>query len=287
MKCGAAISVSERVVSLTEHDDGWDRYDNRYRHNDSDACKPGGILMSVTASVKVSYRFGEGTIEGIDEFSEELTKHYVANVRGRRAGLGGGLYQLSVEFLSRLTFKEIATFLLEGLAYDLIKTAGKEFVIRPFLDAYSRLKERPTNTRLGIDEVRFTFQDTSILIRELPNTELLSDLEGILISIAQNLPMIAGSSKDRVFEIRIPIVEDDTPERIGRFRDLTWVDEPIDVARISSLDYFRYWGIEYDIEPRKAYDVGAEAFIDERYYTTMEYWALQRAERDKKRSGLR
>lgn len=239
--------------------------------------------MAVTASVKVTYWIGEGDIEGINEFSEELAQNYVANVRGRRAGLGGGLYQLSVEFLSHLTLREIATFLLEGVAYDLIKTAGKEFIIRPFLDAYRRLRERSGNRRVDIDQIRFTLQDTSILINRLPRTDLLADLGNILLSVAQNLEDIALASEDRIFEIRIPVVEDNTEDRVCRFRDLTWIDEPMDITQISSADYFKYWGLEYDIHPRKVYDVKARALIGERYYTDMEYWALLRSAREKKR----
>jgi hypothetical protein len=240
--------------------------------------------VAITASVKVTYWLGEGKIDGIDEFSEELSKEYISIVRGRRAGLGGGLYQLSVEFLSHLTLKEIATFILEGLAYDAIKTATTEFVIRPFLEAYRRMKARPANRRVDIDSTKFTFQDTNILINRLPHTDLLSELEGIMLSVAQNVERLTELSEDRIFEIRVPVVEDYTPDSVCRFRDLTWVDEPIEISRISASDYFKYWGVEYDIRPRKVYDVQSRSFIAEAFYKEMEYWELQRKAREKKQA---
>jgi hypothetical protein len=232
--------------------------------------------MGITASIKVTYWFGEGTIEGIEQFSDDLAQHYVANVRGRRAGLGGGLYQLTVEFLSHLTFKEIATILLEGIAYDLIKTSSKEFLIKPFLDAYRRLKEQAANRRVDVETFVFTFQDTKIVINGLPKIDILTSLGDILLAVAQHFETIAASSKDRVFEIRIPVMEDDSADRVARFRDLVSVDEPIDISRLSTADYFRYWGIELDYDPRKVYDVQARTFVAEHFLTEPEYWTKRR-----------
>ena len=151
--------------------------------------------MTPTASIRVTYWVGEGEIEGINEFSEDLSANYVANVRGRRAGLGGGLYQLTVQFLSHLTLKEIVTFLLEGMAYDVIKSATTDFLIRPFIDAYRKLKGREGNRRVDIDQLQFVFEDTSILINRLPNTDLLADLSKILLAVTRNFENILKNSQ--------------------------------------------------------------------------------------------
>ena len=65
----------------------------------------------------------ETELEGVAEFKAELSDNYVVStVRDRRGPLGGGLYQLAVEFVSRLSLKEIVTILLEGATYDLLKS---------------------------------------------------------------------------------------------------------------------------------------------------------------------
>jgi hypothetical protein len=45
--------------------------------------------MSITAAVRIEYGVGERQIEGINEFSEELSHHYLTRIQGRRAGLRG------------------------------------------------------------------------------------------------------------------------------------------------------------------------------------------------------
>ena len=232
----------------------------------------------IPAAVNVDWWFGEKTLEGEPEFKAELAENYaVSVVRGRRGALGGGLYQLVVEFLSQLTLSEIAKVILEGAAFDLIKSGTKAFFIRPFLEAYKRFKNRQTDERVDIDRIRFVFQDAAVTIERLPHSDLLSELESIFRALAENFEPITLGSKGQLFEIFIPVFEDVSDERVCKFRTLLSVDETMDVRRILKADYFKFWGLQYYSEgsPSCVYDVELKTVIDERFCTESQYWTAK------------
>src|SRR6267142_2699794 len=233
----------------------------------------------IPVAVNVSWWFGERALEGEAEFNAELAESYVVSiVRGRQGPLGGGLYQLVVEFLSQLTFGEIAKIILEGATFDLIKSGTKSFLIQPFLEAYKKFKARQTEEKLDIDRIRFVFQDSAVTVEMLPNTDLLSNLENICRALAENVESIYEGSKGQLFEIFVPVFVDFSDQRVCKFRTLLSVDESIDVRTISSTDYFKFWGLEYYSEgsPSCVYDVEHKTVIDERFYTESQYWAAKK-----------
>jgi hypothetical protein len=151
----------------------------------------------IPAAIRVDWWYGERVLKCEEELRAELAENYaVSIVRTRRGGLGGGLYQLFVEFLSQLTLQEVARVVLEGMAFDLIKSGTKAFLIRPFLDAYQRFKSRQNEEkRVGIDRFRLVFQDAAITIDNLPHTDLLAELGNIFQAVAENLePMTPRGS---------------------------------------------------------------------------------------------
>jgi hypothetical protein len=102
----------------------------------------------IPVAVTVDWWFGEKTLEGEPEFKAELAESYaVSVVRGRRGPLGGGLYQLFIEFLSQVTLGEITKVILvilEGAAFDPIKSGAKAFLNY----AYSSALRCPWPSRL-------------------------------------------------------------------------------------------------------------------------------------------
>ncbi len=231
----------------------------------------------IPASITVDWWYGEIELEGAAEFKAQLSDNYVVSaVRDRRGPLGGGLYQLVVEFVSRLSLSEIVKILLEGVTYDLLKSGTNAFFIRPFLEAYKRFKSRQKNERIGIDRIRFVFQDSAITIETLPHTDLLAELESILRAVAENFESMIQGSRDQLFEIYIAVFEDTTEERVSfcKYRPLLTTDETIDVSHISRADYFKLWGLEYysDGSPSRVYDVERRSIIEESFCKESMYW---------------
>ena len=208
--------------------------------------------------------------DGIDEFQRELDGEYLTAVHGRPGPLGG-LYQLTVEFVTNLTLKDVASFLAAGVAYDLMKSGSKQLLLRPFLNAYDKLKNRNANHRVGIDRLTFNFGD-AILVIDVSYPGVISDQLGPLFeSLASNYPHFILSSGEVPFQIYVPVFEDDAPDRICRFRELLEVDEVL--AKRTSVDYFGYWGLWYDFSSEfRVYDVQQRLLLNEEFLPRDLYW---------------
>ena len=223
--------------------------------------------MSSTTAIAVRYWAAQDgatslyDLKGIDDFRTELAEHYVSYVKGRPGDLGG-LYNLSVEIVSTLALSHVLRLVLDGIAFDLIKEGMKAFVLRPFLAAYKRLRERNADDPPDIEELRLIFQDAVVTIDCLGHDTIASSLEGIVKALAANFDRLRLNTSETPFEIHIPVFEDPADDRPSRFRVLLDVDEAI--PSVSAEDYFRYWGLWYDFSRQhRVYDLARQLLIDE------------------------
>lgn len=200
-----------------------------------------------------------------------MSESYIAVVNGRPGDLGGGLYEFAVEFIANISLSDVVKFLAGGIAYDLIKSGSKAFVLRPFCDAYKKLKDR--NPRLDITEFRVMFQDSILVIYKITDDSIFSQLESILGAIAKHYENLVLASGETPLEIHVPVLEDLAQDRLCRFRVLLDVDETI--ANVTTDDYFKLWGISYDFSRNfRIYDLTRELLIDEEFYTQQRYNVL-------------
>jgi hypothetical protein len=235
--------------------------------------------METGTSIKVTY-WAEQKVdapsihdfEGIDEFRKELAESYISAIHGRPGGLGG-LHELIIELVSNISLFEIAKLIAAGVAYDLIKSGSKAFVLRPFLAAYKKLKERNKSYNIDISEIRVVLEDSILIIYKICDDGIVSQLENIFTGLAIHYSNLVLSSGERPFEIHIPIFEDTTSDRLSRFRVLLDVDETI--RGVKSSDYFNLWGLCYDYLRNyyRVYDVRRKLLIDEGFYTQQRYWS--------------
>lgn len=240
--------------------------------------------METGAAVKITYwaaqsgDYGLVDLDGIDEFRTELARDYVSIVRGRPGGLGGGLYELSIQVVSGLTLGYFAKLLLEGAAFDLIKGGAKALVLRPLLTAYKKLKEKNARHEIDIAEFRLIFQDSLVVIRKVAGHSVVTQLERVLRAVAAHYQALVLASGEPPSVLTVPVFEDTTEERVCRFRLIGEIEEPITSA--GPDDYFRYWGLEYDYaRTRRVYDVERRLLIDEDWYTLERYWGARYPER--------
>ena len=230
----------------------------------------------MTSAIKITYwaEAKQGTtsiydFEGIGDFRKELDENYVAVVQGRPGPLGG-LHELAVEIISNLTFVEVSKFLLSGVAFDVIKSGTKALILRPFLNAYKKLKDRNTSVKVDIEELRIVFQDAVIIIYKIADDSIFSSLEAILSRVAQHSDQLTLQSGERPIEIHVPELEDPAKDRPCRFRVKLDVDETI--SSFSNSDYFGLWGIYYDYAGGRVFDVERRLLIDNEFYELNRYW---------------
>jgi hypothetical protein len=244
-----------------------------------------GMALKVEYWASQNGAIGINELEGIGDFQKELADEYVTVVHGKPAGLGGP-YTLAVELISSFTLAHVVRLILEGAAYDLLKDGAKSFILRPFLAAYKKLRERQKERNHGadIDKLRLIFQDSIVTIDGLGTDSVASSLEKILRALAGNFKDLALISGEFPFEIHIPVFEDPAKDRPARFRVLLDVDETI--PRVTVADYLGFWGLSYVYaRSRRVYDVSRRLLIDEGFLTREEYWSIWEQRLKKEREG--
>jgi len=232
--------------------------------------------METNTSIAVRYSIATDhpndylDLEGIDDFRRELATDYVSVVRGRPSGAGGGVHVL-VDVISNLRLTDVVQILIGGAIYDLVKEGTRSFVLRPFIHAYTKLKERNRNKRLDLRELRIEFQDCLLVIHEVSTDTNVDNLSRIFPTLAEHYDRLALATGQKPIEVHIPVVEDPDDERPCRFRVIAHVDETINDK--GPEDYLGYWGLVYDRPPAlKVYDVGQARLLHERFNTVEEYW---------------
>lgn len=227
--------------------------------------------MNSGASVKVTYwaeQIGDNKLHdlnGIDAFRDELEREYASAIHGRPGDLGG-LLHLAVEFVSSISMVDVAQFLAAGMAYDMIKEGTKALVLRPFIKAYQRLKDRNPETNLDIDVLRLVLRDSVIVIYRLTDGSVFEHLEKILTIVAGEYTHLILRSGEIPFEIHVPVFEDPSDDRLSRFRVLLDVDEIIEPR--PDIDYFKLWGLQYDFSrTTRVYDVHQRLLLDQEFLT--------------------
>jgi len=92
--------------------------------------------MSINAALRIRYWIATDhpqdsvDLDGVDEFKDELSNSYVTVVRGRSCG-AGGITRLFVELISTFTVSHLVQLLIDGAAFDMIKSGTQEFALRP------------------------------------------------------------------------------------------------------------------------------------------------------------
>ncbi len=209
---------------------------------------------------------------GIDDFRRTLDEDYVAVVRPRPGDLGG-LYQMAVHFVSNITLADVASFIAAGVAYDMLKSGSKAFLLRPFLTAFKSLSERNQSFDIGIEELLMEFQDSIVAIDGSYRDAIPSQIEFILNTIAKNYKTFTLESGETPFEIRIPVFEDTAEDRPARFRALLEVDETL--AKGTTEDYSGFWGLWYDYSRKyRVFDVKRRLLVDDKFLSRSYYWQI-------------
>ena len=238
-------------------------------------------------SIKIDYcRYGEAhcqSIVGLEVFQKEIDGEYISVLHKHIIGRGGGVYDFTVELLSNIHLSDVAKLIADGVAFDLLKSSTKSFVLRPFLIAFRKLraqKQLETDEKVDIGKLKIIFQDAIVLIEKIDEASPIDLLESLLTALSKNYEKFMLPTGGMPYEIHIPVFEDPATDRIIRFREQLCVDETI--FEFKTSDYFKFWGLRYSTTPyleSRIYDLDCGLLIDEHFYTDREYWAAW----DKKR----
>jgi len=200
----------------------------------------GGMAVSVRYWVSTDRPVGFPDLEGVDEFRNELASEYAALVRGRPAGAGGPVHML-VQVISGIPWIHVLQLIHDGVAYDLVKEGSRSFILRPFISAYRKLRDRNQNKPIDLAQLQIDFEDFQLIIREVASDTITDYLGVILQSLAKHYPRLVRPNGESPAEIHVPVFEDPDPKRSCRFRETARVDETI--RGKAPKDYVAYWGL--------------------------------------------
>ena len=222
-------------------------------------------------------------IEGIAEFQADLRTHYLARVHGRPGDLGGGLYEFVIRVLANVSLEDLAKLIADGVAFDLLKSGTRSFVLRPFLGAYKNLRSRNLKRDIDIHELRFLFNDAEVVITKISKDSVYESLGEIFRMLAECYEILRNGQGEYPYSLQIPVFED-PDKKICRFRTLLDVDETI--SKVTAADYMGYWGVYYDFERKpRVFDVQRRLLIDSDFLTNERYWQEWVRERKREESA--
>jgi hypothetical protein len=223
-------------------------------------------------SVKIHYWFGEGDLDGVEEFRSELSANYsITEVKGRQGGLGGGLYTLFIEIASSITLPNFLQLIVDGIAFDLIKLGAHNLMLRPLLAAQKKLRARNRGEDADIAQLKLLFNDSVVTIDAASRVhQKIADSVGELLTLlARHYEHLTLATGERPIHIYIPVIEDTGENPVSRFRAVLEVDEEM---RISNKVFFEYWGLKYSTGAIRVYDVARKLLIDEKFVSREFYW---------------
>ncbi|CBE69965.1 MAG: hypothetical protein F9K13_07600 [Candidatus Methylomirabilis oxygeniifera] len=222
-------------------------------------------------------------LDGIREFQSELDAHYVARVRSRPGDLGGGLYEFAVHALSNISIHDVLKLVADGVAFDLLKSGARSFVLRPFLAAYKKLRSQNPERNVDISELHLTFADAEVVITKICSDSIYESLGQIFQTLGQCYPLLRNGRGEYPYSIQVPVFQD-PEQRLCRFRVLLDVDETI--RGVTTADYLGYWGVTYDYERTfRVFDVRRRLLIDSDFLSNARYWQEWARERKREESA--
>jgi hypothetical protein len=155
--------------------------------------------------------------------------------------------------------------------FDVLKDGTKSLILRPLFSAYQKLKAKNKDD-VSIEELRIVFSDSILIINNIGKDGIFDNMKGILEILTKHHSNIILSSGENPYEIHIPIFEDNSENRLARFRALLDVDETINPVLPDC--YYKYWGLYYDRTCQyRVFAVSTDLLLDENFLTKEQYLA--------------
>ncbi|MGV3631745.1 MAG: hypothetical protein ACO1O6_11100 [Bacteroidota bacterium] len=208
--------------------------------------------------------------EGIREFRNELSENYISKVKGIPAGRGGGVYELIVDVIVNSTLEDYLKFMLEGLAFDLIKSGTKSLVFKPFLEAFEKFNSKNKNG-VAIAEFKLQFEETEIVIKSLDDHGVYSIVPRVFEHLTKMYFNLKHPESGHLpNKISVPVILDPkiTQHYLHKFREPLGEEEYLE--DLKQEQYFEFWGLEYEFSlplTQVVYDVKQAKITSDEFYT--------------------
>jgi len=123
-------------------------------------------MTEIPNNIFIEIDYNEREIAGIEEFRNELNKHYLIQLKPRYipAFSEGGETWITV-FVNSNFFDFAKDVIVYGLAWDLLKKGTTQYFFKPLFSALKKLEKANSRSyRLRIQSLKFQFDDIDIII---------------------------------------------------------------------------------------------------------------------------
>ncbi len=192
----------------------------------------------MSKSIKIEYwTYPEGKdFEGIEEFVNEIDKHYFLMVSKKRTdALGGGLYDLIIEISEDISLLELAKSYVEDGIKLYIGYQAKEIYnsIKSLFDKNKELKP-------SVQQISVQFKDCKVIFYEVYKNGIEENFEEA-ISVIINFAAANKKLFKKITEIHLPVFNHKDYYNICNYRVKLNVDE--NILDFVKEDYHNFWGI--------------------------------------------
>ncbi len=190
-------------------------------------------------AIRIKYK-GSGNSSGLKSLVSSLEDTYIISARPDGRPQAGGSVDALVEIFLNISFIDFFTIvrngIIEGLAFDLVTRGKNSLILKPVLEAFSKLEKE--NEAWDYINVSLMFDDTEIVI--FGTSELFtSKVQLVLQLISKNYHNLIDRELGEPYKIIVPLKKESHAE----FEFINYrggADYPIE-------EYGLYWGIIYQI----------------------------------------
>jgi hypothetical protein len=80
------------------------------------------------------------------------------------------------QIISGIPWTHVVQLIIDGAAYDLVKEGSKSFILRPFISAYRKLRDRNQDRLIDLAELQIDFEDFHVIIHEIASDTIIDCL---------------------------------------------------------------------------------------------------------------
>lgn len=229
-------------------------------------------------SINISYNafYNNHDLEdfkGITELKRELSNCYVSRIKGTPVGRGGGgVYEFVIDLIMNTSLEEFTKLLLDGLAFDLIKSNTKKFILKPFIKAFEDFNEK-NGGQVTIREFKFQFENSEVVIRSVNDQGVYTITPLVFEKIAKVYSVLFDPiSKKYPNRICVPVIYDQilTKNESIHFRELLTDENEYLHNNLSPTQYFDFWGLNYEFNNTQSevvYDVANSSLTVNEFFS--------------------
>jgi hypothetical protein len=228
--------------------------------------------------INLSYwTFPEGEMftdfQDLTVFEQELKEDYEVNIESQPTdALGGGLYELAIQFITDTDFKAYALEIIRDKSKEVISggvIASSALLWKKLFRGIQNLFAKNSALEPKVSNLTMVFNDTTIVIYSIYENSISEVTDELVKKIAEHYNEIEKGEPVKIAYIHVPIFNKIDTYAVCAYRVKLAVDE--NISSFTKSDYFNIWGIEFLDGTKAVYELNGQRLTKAPFYTQAEY----------------